>query len=329
MAPLLDVQELHTYFRTDEGVVKAVNGVSFTLERGETVGLVGESGSGKSVTALSILRLVSLPGRIESGRILFRDQDLLQLSEGDMRRNRGNHIAMVFQEPMTSLNPVLTIERQLTEAMEVHLGLGRAAARVRAVELLERVGIPDPPQRVKDFPHTFSGGMRQRVMIAMALSCNPDIIIADEPTTAVDVTIQAQLLELMTDVTREANAALLIISHDMGVVARHVDRVAIMYAGKMVERGPVVDIFKRTRHPYTLGLLRSIPRLDEPRRRTLETIPGQPPDLAHLPQGCAFRERCQFAVEQCAVETPPLMEAGQDHWSACWELATLAESRTG
>ena len=329
MAPLLEVQDLITHFFTDEGEVKAVNGVSYSLEPGDTLGLVGESGCGKSISALSVLRLVPEPGRILNGRILFQGQDLRILSEGDMRRIRGRHIAMVFQEPMTSLNPVLTIERQLTEAMEAHMDLSRSEARVRAVELLDRVGIPEPHRRIKDHPHTFSGGMRQRVMIAMALSCRPSLLIADEPTTAVDVTIQAQLLELMKDLTREANAALLIISHNLGVVARYVDKVVIMYAGKIVEQGSVVDIFRDARHPYTLGLLRSIPRLDQPRREKLEPIWGQPPNLAHLPPGCAFRERCTYAVERCASQVPPLMEVSQGHWSACWEAHSLAHRQTG
>ena len=329
MAPLLEVQDLSTYFFTNEGEVKAVNGVSYSLEPGETLGLVGESGCGKSVSALSVLRLIPEPGRIVNGRILFQGRDLLSLSEGDLRRVRGRHIAMVFQEPATSLNPVLTIERQLTEVMEAHLGLGRAEARVRAVELLDRVGIADPQHRIKDHPHTFSGGMRQRVMIAMALSCQPSLLIADEPTTAVDVTIQAQLLELMKELTREANAALLIISHNLGVVARYVDKVVIMYAGKIVEQGPVVDIFRDASHPYTLGLLHSIPRLDQPRREKLEPIWGQPPNLAYLPPGCSFRERCPYAVERCASEVPPLMEVGQGHWSACWEAYSLAGRQAG
>jgi oligopeptide/dipeptide ABC transporter ATP-binding protein len=325
----LEVQDLSTYFYTPEGVVKAVNGVSYTLEAGETLGLVGESGSGKSVSALSLLQLVGHPGRIVGGRALFQDQDLLSLSEVQMRRVRGRHIAIVFQEPMTSLNPVLSIERQITEAMELHMGLSRGQAKERAVELLDWVGIPEPRIRIKDYPHTFSGGMRQRVMIAMALSCEPSLIIADEPTTAVDVTIQAQLLELMKDLTTEKNASLIIISHNLGVVARYVDRVAIMYAGRIVEQGAVVDVFKESRHPYTLGLLRSIPRLDQPRREKLEPISGQPPDLANLPAGCAFRERCAYAVERCARDVPPLEEVGPGHWSACWESSTLAASTKG
>lgn len=329
MAPLLEVQNLSTYFYTDEGVVKAVNDVSYSLEPGETMGIVGESGSGKSVSALSILRLVPYPGRIVSGRVIFQGTDLMSLSSREIQRIRGRRIGIVFQEPMTSLNPVLTIGRQITEAIETHLGLNRDAARQRAVELLDRVGIPEPQQRIKDYPHTLSGGMRQRVMIAMALSCEPELIIADEPTTAVDVTIQAQLLELMKELTRESNVALIIITHNMGIVARYVDRVAIMYAGKIVEQSSVMDIFKGPQHPYTIGLQESIPRLDMERREKLATIPGQPPDLAHLPLGCAFRERCRYAVDRCSNEVPPLMAVGQGHWSACWEAPILISPQAG
>ena len=319
MPPLLEVKNLNTNFYTGEGVVKAVNNVSYNVEVGETIGLVGESGSGKSVSALSILRLVPYPGQIVSGRVMFQGTDLLSLSDREMQSIRGRRIGMVFQEPMTSLNPVLTIERQLTEALETHLGLNRDGARKRAIDLLDRVGIPDPHQRIKDHPHKLSGGMRQRVMIAMALSCGPDLIIADEPTTAVDVTIQAQLLELMKNLTREFNVALIIISHNMGIVARYVDRVAIMYAGKIVEQGSVMQIFKSPQHPYTIGLQRSIPRLDLERKEKLEPIPGQPPDLARLPPGCSFMERCTYAVDRCATQEPNFVEVGKDHWSACWE----------
>ncbi len=329
MTPLLEVQNLSTYFYTDEGVVKAVNDVSYSLEPGETMGIVGESGCGKSVGALSILRLVPYPGRIVSGRVIFQGTDLMSLSNREIQRIRGRRIGIVFQEPMTSLNPVLTIGRQITEAIETHLGLNRDAARQRAVELLDRVGIPEPQQRIKDYPHTLSGGMRQRVMIAMALSCEPELIIADEPTTAVDVTIQAQLLELMKELTRESNVALIIITHNMGIVARYVDRVAIMYAGKIVEQSSVMDIFKGPQHPYTIGLQESIPRLDMERREKLATIPGQPPDLAHLPLGCAFRERCRYAVDRCSNEVPPLMAVGQGHWSACWEAPILISPQAG
>ena len=328
MPPLLEVQNLHTYFYTDSGVVKAVNDVSYQVGEGEAVGIVGESGSGKSVSALSILGLVPYPGRIVEGSVMFEGANLLALSDREMQRIRGRRIGMIFQEPMTSLNPVLTIERQLTESLETHLEMSRAAARRRAVELLEMVGIPDPHQRIKEHPHRLSGGMRQRVMIAMALSCNPNLIIADEPTTAVDVTIQAQLLELMKSLTRELKVALIIISHNMGIVARYVDRVFIMYAGKIVESGPVAATFRSPQHPYTLGLLRSIPRLDLPRKDVLESIPGQPPDLAYLPQGCAFRERCTYAVDRCAEEAPPLADVTGSQRSACWEapISTTSES---
>ena len=324
MPPLLEVQNLNTYFYTGTGVVKAVNNVSYQVEVGETIGLVGESGSGKSVSALSILRLVPYPGQIVSGRIMFQGINLLSLSDREMQRVRGRRIGMVFQEPMTSLNPVLTIERQLTEALETHLGLRGDGARQRAIDLLDRVGIPDPKQRIKEHPHKLSGGMRQRVMIAMALSCGPDLIIADEPTTAVDVTIQAQLLELMKNLTREFNVALIIISHNMGIVARYVDKVAIMYAGKIVEQGSVMQIFKSPQHPYTIGLQRSIPRLDLERKDKLEPIPGQPPDLARLPPGCSFRERCTYAVDRCASQEPQFIEVDKDHWSACWEAPISA-----
>ncbi len=329
MSPLLEVQNLHTYFYTSDGVVKAVNDVSYQVDNGETVGIVGESGSGKSVSALSILGLVPYPGRIVNGSILFQGDDLLTLSQREMQRIRGRRIGMIFQEPMTSLNPVLTIERQLTESLETHLGMSRAAARRRAVELLDMVGIADPHQRIKEHPHRLSGGMRQRVVIAMALSCNPKLIIADEPTTAVDVTIQAQLLELMKNLTREFNVALIIISHNMGIVARYVDRVFIMYAGKIVERGPVAQTFRSPQHPYTLGLLRSIPRLDLEQRDKLESIAGQPPDLARLPKGCAFMERCTYAVDRCGEEVPTLAKVGQDQWSACWKAPISAPFEAG
>ena len=328
MPPLLEVQNLNTNFYTGEGVVKAVNNVSYTVEVGETIGLVGESGSGKSVSALSILRLVPYPGQIVSGRVVFQGTDLLSLNDREMQSIRGRRIGMVFQEPMTSLNPVLTIERQLTEALETHLGLNRDGARKRAIDLLDRVGIPDPQQRIKEHPHKLSGGMRQRVMIAMALSCGPDLIIADEPTTAVDVTIQAQLLELMKNLTREFNVALIIISHNMGIVARYVDRVAIMYAGKIVEQGSVYADFQEPAAPLHYWIAALYPRLDLERKEKLEPIPGQPPDLARLPPGCSFMERCTYAVDRCATQEPNFVEVGKDHWSACWE-APISTSADG
>lgn len=319
MGVLLEVKDLRTYFFTQEGVVKAVDGISYELNEGETLGIVGESGCGKSVHALSIMRLIPWPpGKIMSGEVIFDGEDLLKLDDDEMRRIRGKQIAMVFQEPMTSLNPVLTIERQLTEALELHLQMDRAAATKRAVELLQMVGIPDPERRVKQYPHQFSGGMRQRVMIAMALSCNPRLIIADEPTTAVDVTIQAQLLELMKELTKQFGVALIIITHNLGVVARYADRVNVMYAGKIIEKGSSKDIYKNPKHPYTLGLLHSVPRLDQPRKEKLDPIGGQPPDLVNLPPGCSFRDRCRYAIERCAREVPPLIPVGDGHLSACW-----------
>jgi oligopeptide/dipeptide ABC transporter ATP-binding protein len=305
-------------------VVRAVDGVSWDVEEGETVALVGESGCGKSVSALSVMRLVSEPaGRIVGGEIVFKGRDLLKLSEEEMRDVRGRDIAMVFQEPMTSLNPVLTIGRQLTEGLEIHLGMTHEKATGRAVELLSMVGIPDPARRLTQYPHQFSGGMRQRMMIAMALACEPKLILADEPTTALDVTIQAQILELMQDLSRRLGVAMLIITHNLGVVARYADRVNVMYAGRIIERGTAAEIYADPRHPYTLGLLRSVPRLDEPIRAKLDPIEGQPPDLTRLPPGCAFAPRCAFRVERCA-DVPALEAIGAPgHLSACWEAERL------
>jgi len=322
---LLEVKNLKTHFVTRSGVVRAVDDVSWDVGESETVALVGESGCGKSVSALSIMRLVAGPsGQIVGGQILFKGRDLLQLSEEEMRHVRGREIGMVFQEPMTSLNPVLTIGRQLTEGLEIHLGMSQADARKRAEELLGMVGIPDAGRRLRQYPHQFSGGMRQRMMIAMALACNPSLVLADEPTTALDVTIQAQILELMKDLSRRLGVAMLIITHNLGVVARYADRVNVMYAGRIIERGTAQDIYHSPRHPYTLGLLRSVPRLDEPRRSRLAPIEGQPPDLTRLPPGCAFAPRCAFRVERCAREVPPLAPIGAPgHVSACWEAARL------
>ena len=326
MATLLEVRSLTTEFVTRGGVVRAVDGVSWDVAEGETVALVGESGCGKSVSALSVMRLVAAPaGRIVSGQVFFKGRDLLALSEEEMRRVRGREIAMVFQEPMTSLNPVLTIGRQLTEGLEIHLGMTRGDARQRAAEVLATVGIPDAARRLSQYPHQFSGGMRQRIMIAAALACNPALILADEPTTALDVTIQAQILELMRDLSRRFGVAMLIITHNLGVVARYADRVNVMYAGRIVERGSARDLYRRPRHPYTLGLLRSVPRLDEPRRARLQPIEGQPPDLTRLGPGCAFAPRCTFRVERCRVERPVLAPAdGEGHVTACWEAARVA-----
>ncbi len=325
LAILLEVRSLSTQFATGHGVVRAVDDVSWDVAEGETVALVGESGCGKSVSALSIMRLVAGPaGRIVGGEILFKGRDLLRLTDEEMRRVRGREIAMIFQEPMTSLNPVLTIGRQLTEGLEIHLGMSPATARARAVELLGMVGIPDGQGRLGQYPHQFSGGMRQRMMIAMALACAPALVLADEPTTALDVTIQAQILELMKDLARRLGVAMLMITHNLGVVARYADRVNVMYAGRIIERGTARELYANPRHPYTLGLLRSVPRLDEPRRARLAPIEGQPPDLSRLPPGCAFVPRCAFSVERCAVERPPLQALGAPgHVSACWEAAQL------
>ena len=301
-----------------------MDGVSYDVEEGETLGLVGESGCGKSVSALSIMRLIpNPPGKTVGGEVRFQGEDLLKLPDNQMRRVRGKMISMVFQEPMTSLNPVLSVERQLTEALELHLGMNKTDSRKEAINRLEQVGIPDPDKRVKQYPHQFSGGMRQRVMIAMALSCNPKLIIADEPTTALDVTIQAQILELMKSLSSEHGVSLIIITHNLGVVARYADRVNIMYAGRIIERGTAKEIYSNPRHPYTLGLLNSVPRLDLPRKEKLDPIEGQPPDLINLPPGCSFRARCRFAIDRCAEELPELRTVGDGHTSACFVADTL------
>ena len=320
MPPLLEIKDLKTYFFTEEGVVKAVDGVSYDLQAGETLGLVGESGCGKSVSALSILRLIaSPPGKIVGGEVLFEGEDLLKVNENEIRHIRGNRIAMVFQEPMTSLNPVLTIGRQLTEALELHLKLDGAAAKRRAIQLLEMVGISDSAARIGDYPHQFSGGMRQRVMIAMALSCNPKLLLADEPTTALDVTIQAQVLEILARLSREFGTAIIIITHNLGVVARYADRVNVMYAGKIVESAGAAELYGNPKHPYTLGLLKSVPRLDQDRKSRLDPIEGVPPDLINMAPGCSFYPRCTYRVDKCAQEVPPLLKANEKHTVACWE----------
>ena len=326
MRALLEVRNLRTEFATRAGVVRAVDDVSFDVRAGETVALVGESGCGKSVTALSIMRLVPAPaGRITAGGVRFKGRDLLALPEGEMRAVRGREIAMIFQEPLTSLNPTLTIGRQLTEGPEVHLGLDPGRARARAAELLGQVGIPDAERRLCDYPHQWSGGMRQRLMIAMALACHPSLVLADEPTTALDVTIQAQILELLRELARRMDVALLLITHNLGVVARYADRVNVMYAGRIVERASARRLYAGPRHPYTAALLRSVPRLDEPRRTRLAAIEGQPPDLTRLPPGCAFAPRCAFRVARCATHRPALesVDTGE-HLAACWESSRLA-----
>ncbi len=322
--PLLEIEDLKTHFFTSAGTVRAVDGISYAVEEGETVAIVGESGCGKSVSALSVLRLVAdPPGRVVGGSIRFMGKDLLALSDAGIRQVRGRDIGMVFQEPMTSLNPVLTVGRQLTETLEHHLGLSRPDADKRAVELLGLVGIADAERRLTQYPHHFSGGMRQRVMIAMALSCEPKLIIADEPTTALDVTIQAQILELMKDLTKRLGVALIVITHNLVVVARYADRVNVMYAGRIIERGSAREIYHRPSHPYTLALLRSVPRLDQPRGAKLDPVQGQPPDLTRLDDGCSFRPRCRFAVDRCADAYPPLEEVSAGHLSACWERDAL------
>ncbi|GBD19222.1 MAG: ABC transporter ATP-binding protein [Thermomicrobium sp.] len=330
MEPLLEVRDLRTQFFTQDGVVKAVDGVSFHLMPGETLGLVGESGCGKSITALSIMRLIpSPPGKIVSGEILFEGEDILKMSDDEVRSIRGRKIAMIFQDPMTSLNPVLTINRQISEALELHLGMSKQQARQRAIELLKMVGIPNAEQRVDQYPHQFSGGMRQRVMIAMALSCNPSLLIADEPTTALDVTIQAQILDLIRNLQREHNTALILITHDLGVVAGMTDRINVMYAGHIVESAPTEELFENPKHPYTVGLLNSIPRLDAPRKERLNPIRGLPPDLIDLPDMCPFVPRCDFAREKCSEKNPPLFDVNPVHRSACWywEEVSLAGPR--
>ncbi|HTO43586.1 MAG TPA: ABC transporter ATP-binding protein [Burkholderiales bacterium] len=321
--PLLEVDHLKTHFFTRDGVVRAVDGVSFSIAAGETLAVVGESGCGKSVTSLSILRLIaSPPGRIVAGRLLFEGRDLLALSEEQMREVRGNAISMIFQEPMTSLNPALTVGRQIAESLTVHRGLSRHDAMGKAVDMLRRVRMPEPERRVSQYPHELSGGMRQRVMIAMALACGPKLLIADEPTTALDVTIQAQILELMRELANETGAAIILITHDLGVVAEMAQRVVVMYAGHKVEEAPVDELFARPRHPYTRGLLGSMPHLGdsiaaEGAKRLVE-IPGMVPSLKDAQPGCLFAPRCPNALPQCTREAPLLTAHGAGHWAACW-----------
>ena len=322
---LLSVENLHTQFRTEGGLVQAVDDVSFNIQAGETFALVGESGCGKSVTALSIMGLIpNPPGEITSGSIEFGGVDLLKLSSTEMRSIRGSKIGMIFQEPMSSLNPVLTIESQLAEPLKIHTGLSASAANDRAQELIDMVGIPDSKTRLKQYPHELSGGQRQRIMIAMAMACAPRLLIADEATTALDVTIQAQILDLMQEVTEQSGAALLIITHNLGIVARYADRVAVMYAGKLREVGDASDIYAASQHPYTVGLLRSVPRLDSEKGTPLSPIGGEIPDLTNLPGGCAFNPRCQWAVDRCSIEEPELIEISQGKQVACFEHASVS-----
>jgi peptide/nickel transport system ATP-binding protein len=316
-APLLEVKDLHVTFRTEDGRVHAVDGLNFTLRQGEVLGIVGESGSGKSVSMLTVMRLINDPNAIFQGQVLYKGRDLMKLSQREMQHVRGSEIAMIFQDPMTSLNPVYRVGWQIAEQLHEHEHLSRREARGRAVELLRAVGIPNPEVRIDDYPHQFSGGMRQRVMIAMALSCNPDLLIADEPTTALDVTIQAQILELIKRLKDEFNSAVIMITHDMGVVADVADRVIVMYAGRAVETGTKERIFNDPQHPYTWGLLGSIARLDRPKPRRLTAIKGHPPSLIHLPQGCSFRPRCPHSFEKC-LEVPELADrTGDGHLDAC------------
>ena len=316
---ILEVSHLSTHFLTRAGRVKAADDVSFAIRTGSTLALVGESGSGKSVTSLSIMRLVRPPGRIESGEILFSGRDLMKLDDQQMRRLRGSEIAMIFQDPMTSLNPVYTVGDQIAEAIELHERLPRKQAWTRAVEMMKRVKIPDAERRAVDYPHQLSGGMRQRVMIAMALSCKPSLLIADEPTTALDVTIQAEILELLRSLRDDFNLSMLLITHDLGVVAETADRVAVMYAGRIVEQAPVRELFHNPRHPYTEGLLRSVPRLTEEglKLRRLETIAGTVPNLLHLSAGCKFAPRCDYVIDECTAHEPELLEVGAEHRARC------------
>jgi oligopeptide/dipeptide ABC transporter ATP-binding protein len=320
----LDVRGLRTSFFTPRGEARAVDGVSFAVDAGKTLGLVGESGCGKTVTALSILRLLPPAGRIVGGKIFFEDRDLIDLSESEIRFRRGNQIAMIFQEPMSSLNPVFTVGYQIAEAVRIHQGLGRRAARDKAIEMLQLVEMPEAERRVDDYPHQMSGGMRQRVMIAMALSCHPQLLIADEPTTALDVTIQAQILDLLAGLQQRLGMAMILVTHDLGVVAERADDVAIMYAGRIVEYAPVADIFAHPLHPYTRGLLRSIPKVGVEKTHRLEAIPGLVPDLLHLPSGCHFRDRCPSAIEPCATVDPALEEQAARHTVACIRAAEPA-----
>jgi oligopeptide/dipeptide ABC transporter ATP-binding protein len=319
-APLLSVRGLKTRFFTEDGEVPAVDGIDLEIKPGQTLGLVGESGCGKSVTGLSLLRLVSPPGRIVAGEVILNGENLLTLPEAEMRRRRGPQIAMIFQEPMTSLDPLFPVRDPLMEALRTHKNLSKREARAQSIELLRSVGIPNPEQRVDSYPHELSGGMRQRVMIAVALSCRPALLIADEPTTALDVTVQAQILALLRQLQAETGTAILLITHNLGVVAENCETVAVMYAGRVVETAPTRALFRNPRHPYTQGLLRAVPRLDHPPKQPLATIPGTVPNLLRLPTGCRFRSRCAWAQAKCAEEEPPLLPVAEGHRSACWVM---------
>ena len=321
---LLEIKDLKTYFFTEDGAVKAVDGVDFKVNQGETLGIVGESGCGKSVTAFSIMRLLDYPGKTVGGEIIFKEKDILKKSEAEMREIRGKEMAMIFQEPMTALNPVLTIGFQVSEALRMHFNISKKEAIKKAIKLLTKVGIPVPEQRVNEYPHQLSGGMRQRAMIAMALSCDPILLIADEPTTALDVTIQAQILELMKSLLRDFNGSLIMITHDLGVIAEIADRIAVMYAGKIVEYADKRTIFYNPSHPYTFGLLTSIPRLDIEMKR-LNVIPGIVPNPLHFPSGCKFNTRCTFTTEKCREKEPALIELGEGHLVRCWHADKVIE----
>ncbi len=317
--PILQVKNLRTYFYTDAGVVKAVDGVSFNLNKGETLGIVGESGSGKSVTNLSVINLIqSPPGKIEGGEVIFQGEDVLKMDGRRIRQIRGDRIAMIFQDPLSSLNPFLKISVQMIETLQLHQKMGKKEAKAKAVEMLELAGIPSPQERIDGYPHQFSGGMRQRVMIAMALSCNPDVLIADEPTSALDVTIQAQIIELMQDLTKRLGTAVIMITHSLGVVAGMCDNIMVMYAGRTVEYGKTDDIFYNTKHPYTKGLIQSVPRLDKISDERLYSIPGQPPNVIDLPDCCAFYPRCEKCMDICKKKYPPLISFNNGHSTSCW-----------
>jgi len=328
MSPLLDVRNLEVAFYTKDGVVRAVNGISYTMEEGDTLGIVGESGSGKSVSTMSMLRLIpEPPGKIEGGEVLFGGADLVKMKRDDLHSIRGGKIAVIFQDPMASLNPVMTIGEQIAEAITVNLGYSHKQAMDRTIELLTRVGIPHAEDRVKDYPHQFSGGMRQRVMIAMAISCQPKLLIADEPTTALDVTIQAQIVDLVQSLQRELGMAVIWITHDLGVIARIAKRVNVMYAGFIIESGPAKELFKNPRHPYTVGLLGSVPKPDVLGNQTLHYIEGAPPDMLRLSEGCSFYPRCPYRTERCEKERPELVRVGDDHLASCWEVEAVAAGR--
>ncbi len=329
MASLLEVKNLETQFFTQDGVVKAINNISYTVNEGETVGIVGESGSGKSVGVMSLMRLIpNPPGKIVGGQVLFNGQDLLKVSEEEIRSIRGNKIAMIFQDPMTSLNPVLTVGQQIGEALELHLGMDKKQAKARSIELLESVGIPSAAERIDNYPHQFSGGMRQRVMIAMGLSCNPQLLIADEPTTALDVTIQAQIVDLVKRLRDEIGMAIIWITHDLALVAGLAHRMIVMYGGCIVEEAPVIELYQHPLHPYTLGLLDSLPRLDADRPHKLRSIEGMPPDLINYPPGCPFYARCNYRIEKCLNEMPPLEKIGLNRRLACHIDVTTAKWTT-